>query len=427
MSSSISDEEKAQPLPIPESEFLVKWEDNDPLNPRNLSALRRWLITMCVSIGALAVWVSQPSNSDWANQATMQHLRIFYICFDLWSDQGRIPLFKRSSYSWTLTLRSWPCWRSNVRESIVRGTSAGYFLSSYMNWSKEQFYGRRYIYIISMILYLIWNIPCATAQNIETLLIGRFFDGLCGSAFMSVAAGTITDLFSPHEIQAPMMLFTLSPFLGPVLGPLLGGFINSYVSWRWTFYVMLIWSGVLSVVFVFVPETYHPVLLSQKAAAIRKSTGNESYYSASERARASRPLSKVLVESLYRPFQLLFLEPMCTLLCIYSALLLGILYLFFGAFPLVFTTNHGFNLWQTGLTFLGLVIGQFLAVLVNPLFRRHYLRLVAEQRAKSGKEGENQRPEPEFRLPPAIVGGILVPISLFVSPQCLNLWSSSKH
>jgi MFS family permease len=278
-----------------------------------------------------------------------------------------------------------------------------------------------------MILYLIWNIPCATAQNIETLLIGRFFDGLGGSAFMSVAAGTIADLFPPHEIQAPMMLFTLSPFLGPVLGPLLGGFINSYVSWRWTFYVMLIWSGILSVVFIFVPETYHPVLLSQKAAAVRKSTGNELYYSASERARASRPLSKVLVESLYRPFQLLFLEPMCTLLCIYSALLLGILYLFFGAFPLVFTTNHGFNLWQTGLTFLGLVIGQFLAVLVNPLFRRHYLRLVAEQRAKSGKEGEKQKPEPEFRLPPAIVGGILVPISLFVSLKCLNLSPSSEH
>lgn len=224
--------------------------------------------------------------------------------------------------------------------------------------------------MISMFLYFIWNIPCATAQNMQTLLIARFFDGLAGSAFMSVAAGTVADLFSPHEIQAPMMLFTLSPFLGPVLGPLIGGFINYNVSWRWTFYVMLIWSGILSVLFVFVPETFAPVLLSKKAVALRKSTGNESYYSASERARASRPLKRALIESLYRPFQLLFLEPMCTMLCIYSALLLGILYLFFGAFPLVFSTNHGFNLWQTGLTFVGLIIGQFLAVALNPLFRK---------------------------------------------------------
>jgi hypothetical protein len=55
MSNSVSDEEKAKPFPIPDDEFLVKWDDNDPLNPRNLSALRSWLITMCVSIGALAV------------------------------------------------------------------------------------------------------------------------------------------------------------------------------------------------------------------------------------------------------------------------------------------------------------------------------------------------------------------------------------
>lgn len=273
-----------------------------------------------------------------------------------------------------------------------------------------------------MILYFIWNIPCATAENVQTLLIGRFFDGLCGSAFMSVAAGTVADLFAPHEIQAPMMMFTLSPFLGPVLGPLIGGFINSYVSWRWTFYVMLIWSGILGIVFIFVPETYGPVLLSKKAAAMRKTTGNDSYYSISEQVRASKSVSAALVESLYRPFQLLFLEPMCTLLCIYSALLLGILYIFFGAFPLVFITNHGFNLWQTGLTFLGLVVGQLLAVLVNPLFRNNYLRLVHEQRVKSGKQdSESLKAEPEFRLPSAIVGGILVPISLFVSEIASSL------
>ena len=44
-----------------------------------------------------------------------------------------------------------------------------------------------------------------------------------------------------------------------------------------------------------------------------------------------------------RPFQILYFEPMALILDLYSALLLGILYLFFGAFPLVFMNNHGFN------------------------------------------------------------------------------------
>lgn len=58
MSSSIADEEKADvppPSPPPEDEFLVQWDENDHLNPRNLPALEKWLITVCVCVGALAV------------------------------------------------------------------------------------------------------------------------------------------------------------------------------------------------------------------------------------------------------------------------------------------------------------------------------------------------------------------------------------
>ncbi|KAH8773952.1 hypothetical protein BGZ57DRAFT_894086 [Hyaloscypha finlandica] len=40
---------------------------------------------------------------------------------------------------------------------------------------------------------------------------------------------------------------------------------------------------------------------------------------------------------------MLVLEPICLNLCLHSAVLLGILYLFFGAFHLVFATNHGFK------------------------------------------------------------------------------------
>jgi hypothetical protein len=35
--------------------YTVGWEDNDPLNPRNMSTTRRWLVTMIVSMGSLCV------------------------------------------------------------------------------------------------------------------------------------------------------------------------------------------------------------------------------------------------------------------------------------------------------------------------------------------------------------------------------------
>lgn len=94
----------------------------------------------------------------------------------------------------------------------------------------------------------------------------------------------------------------------------------------------------------------------------------------------------------------------CLNLCLLSALLLGILYLFFGAFPLVFGNNHGFTLSQVGLTFLGLFVGMMLGISCDPLWRRYYNRLVVRNQGRS---------EPEFRLLSTVAGALIVPVGLF--------------
>jgi len=198
-------------------------------------------------------------------------------------------------------------------------------------------------------------------------------------------------------------------FCSPEIGPLIGGFINQYASWRWSFYVLLIWSGVqLSLIFLFVPETYHPVLRRRKAARLRKETGDQRWIAPIE--RLERSILGTVLWSCIRPFQLLILEPMCLNLCILSALLLGIVYLFFGAFPLVFGNNHGFTISQTGLTFLGILVGMIAAIVSDPLWRKNYVRLVKKREAAVGEKGGS---EPEFRLPPTILGAWIVPVGLF--------------
>lgn len=81
-------------------------------------------------------------------------------------------------------------------------------------------------------------------------------------------------------------------------------------------------------------------------------------------------------------------------LCLLSAILLGILYLFFGAFPLVFEGNHGFTLSQNGLTFIGILVGMVIGISCDPIWRKNYNRLVNNNGGVS---------EPEFRLPPTIM------------------------
>lgn len=136
---------------------------------------------------------------------------------------------------------------------FVLGLSFGPMLLSPLS----EFYGRRPIYLGAWLMFTIWLIPSAVARNIQTMLIARFFDGFSGSAFLAVAGGTVGDLFNKKQLQAPMLMYSLAPFIGPAIGPLMGSFINYYVNWRWTYYIMIIWSGVLLLFIIFqVPETY---------------------------------------------------------------------------------------------------------------------------------------------------------------------------
>lgn len=164
----------------------------------------------------------------------------------------------------------------------------------------------------------------------------------------------------------------------------------------------------LAGIIVVIPETYEPVLLRRKAILLRKETGNQRWQAPIE--RLDRSITRTVATSIYRPFLLLTREPMCLNLCLFSALLLGVLYLFFGAFPIVFEATHQFNLWQVGLTFSGLFVGIAIAVGSDPLWHRNYERLVWNQELNRGERGKT---EPEYRLPPAIAGAILVPIGLF--------------
>jgi MFS family permease len=79
----------------------------------------------------------------------------------------------------------------------------------------SEFYGRRPIYLVSFACFTLLLLPCALAPNIAVLLLFRFFTGMAGSAFLSVAGGTVGDMFSGRELGAPMMIYTASPVGSP--------------------------------------------------------------------------------------------------------------------------------------------------------------------------------------------------------------------
>lgn len=151
------------------------------------------------------------------------------------------------------------------------------------------------------------------------------------------------------------------------------------------------------------PETYAPVLLKRRAAKLSQMTGKV-YVSRAELDRGQTTLRRTLQTNLLRPWVLLFKEPIVLLLSLYMAVIYGTLYMLFGAYPIVYREQRGWNAGVAGLPFAGVAIGMLVSIAYNVFVENpRFLRIL-------DKAGITT---PEDRLPPSMVGAIALPLGLF--------------
>lgn len=270
----------------------------------------------------------------------------------------------------------------------------------------SELYGRRTAFFVSFVPYTLFHLGAGLSKNVPCLLIMRLLGGCFGSSVFSVPGGSLADLFTQHE-RGPLALLVLavSPLLGPVCGPLVGGFIaQSDLTWRWNFWVMLIFSGVVLLAYtLLVPETCHSVLLKRRAAKLQRESDSNIHYLTKYDGATSQHPAELLRLTLSRPFLLLTREPIVLILSMYTALVYGILYGLFAAFPIVFQRHRHFTSSESGLAFLGIGVGVFIALLLAPLENKRYMRAV--------QKGGGDVP-PEQRLIGGCVAAVLLPTSL---------------
>ncbi|GAA5853949.1 hypothetical protein JCM5353_002308, partial [Sporobolomyces roseus] len=265
-------------------------------------------------------------------------------------------------------------------------------------------WGRRNIFLISYLPFVLFNIGCARAQNIETLLICRFFAGFFGSSPLTNSGGIISDMFNPAERALGISIFALCPFGGPILGPIVGSFIGITTSWRWLFYVLVIFSFIMFCLGFLNPETYAPVLLRRRAAKLQKETGKIHRSQFDLHPMFAAPLATKMKTAIARPFVLLFKELIVLLMSLYAAFIYGILYLMFGAFPIVFQQDRGWSAGLASLPFIGVGLGMITAVIINVFENKRYVKNLI---ANGGSL------PPEARLPLCCFAGVVLPVGLF--------------
>lgn len=100
-------------------------------------------------------------------------------------------------------------------------------------WSEEL--GRRPILQLSLFLVNIWQLPCALAPNLGSMLVGRALGGL-SSAGGSVTLGMVADMWEADDQQNAVNFVVFSSVGGSVVGPIAGAFIQRYLNWRWIFW-----------------------------------------------------------------------------------------------------------------------------------------------------------------------------------------------
>ncbi|KAI0827527.1 MFS general substrate transporter [Hypoxylon sp. FL0890] len=345
----------------------VDFKPGDIENPHNWSTPRRWYVTFCAVL--LVV------NATFASSAVSG-------CFGSISKEFHVS---EEAAGLTITL-------------FLLGYCAGPLIFAPLS----EFYGRRWIFYSTFLLYIAFNFLCAFAPNFGSLLVGRFLTGTFVSAPLSNSPGVLADLWGPVERGNTMAAFSCMVWVGPALGPVVGGFLELKKDWRWSFYVLL-WLGAGTAIPMFtIPETFGPMILVHRARRIRRAKipGYENVKAPVE--EGDRTLLGIYKVALTRPWIILF-DPISFLCAVYMSVVYTLLYMLFSIYPIVFQQQRGWNAGVGELPLIGSVIGSLIGGII----------VLFDSKRKARKMEKGIPMKPEDRLTIAIIGGIGFPATMF--------------
>ena len=293
---------KPYPPPLPDrEEYVVEFDGkDDPLHPQN------WPMKRKIGMGAILAYTALCSTftSSLLSASTI--------------NIGQY--FKVSTEVATLTT-----------SLFVIGYAFGPLV-----WGPfSELQGRKPPILVGMFGFTIFCFGTATGKDLQTVMICRFFTGFFGSCPLAVVAAIFADMFDNTQRGIAIVVFSSMVFMGPMMGPFIGGFIQTTHSlgWRWNVYVPgMMGALAFSLNFLFLKESYAPIVLVSKAAELRRRTKNWGIHAKQEEVEVD--FKELLTKNFTRPLRLLVTEPIILLVTLYMSLIYALLYAFLTAYPL---------------------------------------------------------------------------------------------
>ncbi|KAJ5110252.1 hypothetical protein N7532_002897, partial [Penicillium argentinense] len=368
------------PVASRDPRFEVTWKSEEGQNPRTWPVWYRSFIVASMSFSTTIIALQETKHI-----LTHRMTSVIYTTMYTSGIEGMQEAFNISS-----------------EIVVLLGLTTNLFglaIGSVVLSSLSEIYGRRPVYLVSVLLFGILILPVALAQNIEAVLISRFFGGFFGGVMISSAPGSVTDVTDDRYRALALSCWSLGTMNGPVLGPIIGGFVYQYLGWRWINWLVLICTGLsLSLMFI-VKETYAPALLRKRTEKLKQETGDLRLWCRYDHEESGFQMLKT---NLIRPVRMIVSEPICVFWNLYVGIVYAVLFLCFVAYPIVFQQHRGWSPGFAGLSYCGIGVGTAIAVMLEPLIRRII--------AMHPKDPRTGRPAPEAAVIAVCIGGVLIPI-----------------
>ncbi|ODJ54403.1 MFS transporter [Brochothrix thermosphacta] len=98
-------------------------------------------------------------------------------------------------------------------------------------------FGRKPIFIIGTIVFMIGSALCGLAQDMTQLIIFRAIQGIGAGSIMPLSFIIIADIYSVEKRAKVMGLNGAAWGIAGIFGPLLGGFLVDFLTWHWIFFI----------------------------------------------------------------------------------------------------------------------------------------------------------------------------------------------
>jgi multidrug resistance protein len=94
------------------------------------------------------------------------------------------------------------------------------------------YYGRRPIYLVSMMIFILGSLFAALSHNVWVFFVMRAVQAFGSSSVLAVGGGSLSDVFHSSERGSAFGYYYLGPLIAPMIGPMIGGVVADRAGWR---------------------------------------------------------------------------------------------------------------------------------------------------------------------------------------------------